>query len=241
MVHSSENLTRKEYTEVAESRSQIYGLLSSLYLELPSSKLLQSVFSAEFESQLSPVAAKFEVAGVKQGLKLITKFVATFKDQPDEEVLKRVSVDRTRLLRGVNPQFSPPPPYESVYKDGRLWGKSTVEVSQTYGRLGIKLPDSWTEPPDYIGIELDTMRLICLREREAWQDGSADKALEYLEAGRDFLSQHLLPWVSGFCKQMYDRAELDFYKGIAKLTQGFVEYDSRLAEQQVSKAKKLPR
>ena len=228
----------KEHVEVAEARSRVYDLLSALYLELPSLKLLQSVFGAEFERQLSSVVSKFGVGEMKQGLKLIASFVVTFKEQPEEEVLRRVSIDRTRLLRGADPRHSPPPPYESVYREGRLWGKSTVEVSQTYGRLGIKLPEAWTEPPDYIGIELDFMRLICLRGRKAWQAGSADKALEYLEAGRDFLKKHIVLWVPGFCEEMYNRAELNFYKGIARLTRGFVEYDSRLADQRVSQAKK---
>ena len=232
------SFTMKEHVEVAEARSRVYDLLSALYLELPSLKLLQSVFGAEFERQLSSVVSKFGVGEMKQGLKLIASFVVTFKEQPEEEVLRRVSIDRTRLLRGVDPRHSPPPPYESVYREGRLWGKSTAEVSQTYGRLGVKLPGAWTEPPDYIGIELDFMRLICLRERKAWQAGDTDKALEYLEAGRDFLRKHIVPWVPGFCEEMYNRAELTFYKGIAQLTRGFVKYDSRLADQRVSQAKK---
>ena len=232
------NFTLKGYVEIAEARSQVYGLLSALYLELPNLNLLQSVFDAEFERQFSSAASKFEAGEMKDGLKLIASFVTAFKQQHGEEVLKRVSIDRTRLFRGVNPQRSPPPPYESVYRDGRLWGKSTAEVSQTCGRLGVKLPEAWTEPPDYIGIELDFMRLICLSEREAWQDGYADKALEYLEAGGDFLRKHIVQWVPDFCEEMYNRAELDFYRGIARLTRGFVEYDSRLADQQVSQAKK---
>jgi len=228
----------KEHVELAEARSQVYDLLSALFLELPSLKLLRGVFGAEFERQLSSVVSKFGVGEMKQGLELIASFVATFREQPRKEVLKRVSIDRTRLLRGVNPQHSPPPPYESVYREGRLWGRSTVEVSQTYGRLGVKLPEAWTEPPDYLGIELDCMRLICLSEREAWQAGSADKALEYLEVGRDFLRKHIVLWVPGFCEEMYNRAELNFYKGIAQLTGGFLEYDNRLVDQQVSQAKK---
>ena len=232
------NPTLKGHIEIAEARRQVYDLLSALYLELPGLKLIQSVFSADFERRLSSATARFEVAGIKQGLKLIASFAAAFKEQPEEQVLQRISVDRTRLLRGVNPLHSPPPPYESVYRDGRLWGKSTVDVSQTYQRLGVNPPETWTEPPDYIGIELDFMRLTCLNEGEAWQAGSADKALEYLEAGRDFLRNHVMPWVPGFCEKMYERAELDFYKGIARLTRGFVEYDHRLADQQLGKVKR---
>jgi len=233
------NTTAKGHSEVAEARSEVYNLFSALYLELPSLPLLENVFSAEFERQLSTAAIKLDLTEMKRGLKLVTRFVADFKDQPKKEVLTRVSVDRTRLLRGVNPQLSPPPPYESVYREGRLWGKSTVDVAHTFPKLGAKPPEQWTEPPDYIGIEFDLMRIICHSELNAWQSSDAAKALGYLEAGRDFLKRHILQWVPGFCEQMYQRAELTFYQGIARMTDGFVKYDSHLVDYQINGVKNI--
>ena len=227
----------EEYLLVAEARRQVYDLLSALYLELPNSKMIQSMFDTEFKLGLSSAVSNFEADEIKEGLTLIASFITAFKEQSTEEVLKRISIDRTRLLRGVSQQHSPPPPYESVYRDGRLYSESTIEVSQIYCRLGITLPQTWTEPPDYIGIELDFMRLICQGEKEAWQTDSFDKALEHLEVGGDFLKKHILQWVPRFCEEMYNKAELDFYKGIAHFTSGFVAYDSSLADQQIMAVK----
>jgi len=227
----------EEYVFVAEARRQVYDLLSALYLELPNLKMIQSMFGTEFKRGLSSAVSNFEADEIKEGLKLIADFITAFKEQSTEEVLKRISIDRTRLLRGVSQQHSPSPPYESVYRDGRLCSESTMEVSQIYRRLGIALPEAWTEPPDYIGIELDFMRLVCQGEKEAWQSDSFDEALERLEAGGDFLKNHILQWVPRFCEEMYNRAELDFYKGIAHFTSGFVEYDSSLADQQIMAVK----
>ncbi len=227
----------KKYIEVAEARSQVYGLLSTFYLELPDLKLLEGIFDAKFHHHFSSIVSEFQTAGIKEGLELIAGFAAAFRTHPREDVLKLISIDRTRLLRGVSQQYSPPPPYESVYRDDRLWGKSTEEVSQICGRLGVKLSEELSEPPDYIGIELDLMRLICWGEKEAWQTSGIDKAREYLEVGNEFLRQHVLQWVPEFCEQMYRRADLDFYRGISRLTRGFVEYDSRLAEHQVNDIK----
>jgi len=223
----------EEYIVVAEARGQVYDFLSALYLELPNLKMIQSIFGAEFERGLSSAVSMFEADEIKEGLKLIANFITAFKEQSTEEVLKRISIDRTRLLRGVSQQHSPSPPYESVYREGKLCGESTTEVSQVYCRLGVRLPEEWTEPPDFIGIELDFMRLICQGEKEAWQTDNFDKALEHLEAGGDFLKKHILQWAPRFCEEMYNRAELDFYKGIAHFTSGFVEYDSSLADQQI--------
>jgi len=227
----------EECVLVAEARRQVYDLLSALYLELPNLKMIQSMFGTEFKRGLSSAVSNFEADEIKEGLKLIAGFITAFKEQSTEEILKRISIDRTRLLRGVDQQHSPSPPYESVYRDGRLCSESTIEVSQIYRRLGITLPEAWTEPPDYIGIELDFMRLVCQGEKEAWQSDSFDEALERLEAGKDFLKNHILQWVPRFCEEMYNRAELDFYKGIAHFTSGFVEYDNSLADQQIMAVK----
>jgi len=229
-----------EYVLVAEARRQVYDLLSALYLELPNLKMIQSIFGAEFKRELSSAVSNFEADEIKEGLTLIACFITAFKEQSTEEVLKRISIDRTRLLRGVSQKHSPPPPYESVYRNGRLYSESTIEVSQIYCRLGITLPETWTEPPDYIGIELDFMRLICQGEKEAWQTDSFDKALERLELGGDFLKKHILQWVPRFCEEMCNKAELDFYKGIAHFTSGFVAYDSSLADQQIMVVKQKP-
>jgi TorA maturation chaperone TorD len=227
----------KKYIEVAEARSQVYGLLSTLYLELPNLKLLDGIFGDKFQHHFSLVVSEFLTVEIKEGLELIASFAAAFEAHPREETLKLLSIDRARLLRGVSQQYSPPPPYESVYRDDRLWRKSTEEVSQICSRLGIKLSVDLPEPLDYIGIELDLMRLICWSEKEVWQTGSIDKAWQYLETGDKFLKQHVMQWVPEFCEQMYRRAELDFYRGISRLTRGFVEYDNRLAEHQVNNIK----
>jgi putative dimethyl sulfoxide reductase chaperone len=227
----------KKYIEVAEARSQVYGLLSALYMELPDLKWLDGIFDAGFQQNFSSIASGFQTAGIKEGLELITGFVGAFKTKPREEVLKLVSIDRTRLLHGVGKNHSPPPPYESIYRDGRIWGKSTEEVAQTCSRLGIKLSSECSEPPDYIGIEFDLMRLICSAEKEAWEAGSIDKAGKYLQVGSEFLEQHIMKWVPDFCEQMYHKSELDFYRGIARLTRGFVEYDNLMAEQQLNNIK----
>jgi len=227
----------QEYGLVAEARRQVYDLLGGLYLELPNSEMIQSMFGAQFVRRLSSVVSHFEGDEINKGLTLIASFIATFEEQPAEEVLKRISIDRARLLRGVSEQHSPPPPYESMYRNGRLYGESSIEVSQTYSRLGVSLPKIWTEPPDYIGIELDFMRLMCQGEMEAWQADRLDKALEWLHEGENLLKQHISQWIPNFCEEMYKKAELDFYRGVALLTSGFIAYDASMAERQLGAIK----
>ena len=125
----------RKYAKVAETRSQVYGFLSAMYLELPDLSFIRKIFSVEFERSLSSAVTEMDSKDIAEGLRLIGNFTVSFKDQPEEESLRQV-----------------------------------------------RLPENWTGPPDYIGIELDFMRLICMKEEEAWRRGLSTEALKYLEA-----------------------------------------------------------
>jgi TorA maturation chaperone TorD len=47
----------------------------------------------------------------------------------------------------------------------------------------------------------------------------------YLNLERNFLREHIMEWVPGFCERVADMAEFDFYRGIARMTKGFVVDD----------------
>ena len=230
--------TKRHFT-VAQARRSVYDLLSAFYLELPDQKMVNSIFNPDFERGLSPIASVFETGEMQEGLRLIANFISSFKKEPQEEILRRIAVDRTRLFRGISEKHSPPPPYESVYSEQRLCGESSTEVYRFYCKLGVTLPEAWTESPDYLGIEIDFMRLLCQSEEEAWMNNQPDKALDLLGASMDFLKGHLLKWVPPFWEKMYEMAELDFYRGLAKLTSGFLKYDSYLVEEQLKEIRSL--
>jgi len=227
----------KKHLVLATARKTIYSLLSSFYLELPDINMIKSIFEPEFEKRIAEVASVFETGEMKEGLNLISGFISEFRDMPGEETLRLISVDRTRMFRGLSEKYSPPPPYESVYREQRLSGQCTTEVVQFYHKMGVSLPAELPEPPDYLGIEIDFMRHLCQNEEEAWGRGQAARAIEFLQASFDFLCQHLLRWAPQFCQKMVELCKLDFFKGLAKLTAGFLEYDSHLVEGEIKNIK----
>ena len=48
-----------------------------------------------------------------------------------------------------------------------------------------------------------------------------------------FLKDHLLKWARRFFKKMCEMADLDFYRGLTKLTSCFLKGDSHLIEEQL--------
>jgi TorA maturation chaperone TorD len=218
---------------VAQARRSVYEMLSGFFLELPDPETVNGLFDPDFARRLSAVASVFETGEMREGLRLISTFISSLRDDSREEILKRIAIDRTRLFRGVSEKHSPPPPYESLYREQRLSGQTSVDVYRFYCRLGVALPEGWTESPDYLGVEIDFMRLLCQGEEEAWLNHQPEKALELLRTSGDFLKDHLLKWAPSFFEKMAEMAGLDFYRGLAKLANGFLTVDLRLVEEQL--------
>jgi TorA maturation chaperone TorD len=228
------NAENKEKTlAVAQARRSVYEMLSAYYLDLPDQRMVNGIFHADFDRRLAAVASVFETGEMQEGLRLISNFISSFKNQPQEEILRRIAIDRTRLFRGISEKHSPPPPYESFYREQRLRGEASAEACRFYSKVGVTLPEEWTESPDYLGVEIDFMRRLCQNEEEARVNNQPEKALEFLRAAMDFLKDHLLKWAPSFLDRMYEMADLDFYRGLAKLTSGFLKYDGHLVGEQL--------
>jgi TorA maturation chaperone TorD len=66
------------------------------------------------------------------------------------------------------------------------------------------------------------MRHLTEKEAQAWADSNREEGLRILEKERAFLEEHLARWAPRFCEVMDQEARLDFYRGIARMTRGFV-------------------
>lgn len=221
--------------QLARLRSRAYDFLSSLYLEPPSEALLSALLSSEFRAALAAMAeaAGGAVPEVAKGTALIRDCMDELRERPAEEALTSLSSAFTSLFRGLKPQRSPPPPYESVYTEGRVMGVAVSDVTRTYASAGLEVKSS--EAADHLGIELAFMAYLCSKEAEARlsgdDEGAARLALEELR----FLERHLLNWVPRFCEVAEPycrRAGLGgkFYSGVLLLTKGFLKLDSKILQ-----------
>lgn len=212
------------YRDLAVHRSNLYGLLSSVYIQIPDGKTLTTDWKPAYKLLRFPIKGGEEFQKeIENGLSLVKGYVSR-KDLHLEKSLIDLSKDWTRLFRGVDIK-GPLPPYESVYRTGRLQEKPSQEIHRLLVKRGIRIPEQWHQPPDYIGVELDFMRLLCIREQEAWEKRRLDPVHEVLGEENSFLENHLSLWISNFCEKMIEQAREDFFKGIARLTTGLVGYD----------------
>ena len=205
----------QEMTAVARQRSNVYGLLATVYRQEVTSGLLQQSKDPQFLGVLSDL-------GIQLG--------DDFFQRNEEELLEEMAVEYTRLFLGPGKHVSP---HESVHLQrddagqGQLWGESTVEVKKFIESSGLDYRSEYKGLPDHISVELEFMQQVTLREQQAWREDDRDGALYCLKIQKKFIQEHLIRWIPIFCEKVMAEAELPFYREMAVLTKRFVEFDWR--------------
>ena len=105
--------------------------------------------------------------------------------------------------------------------------EARAEVLQVFRDNHMKR-QGWNDCEDHIAIELEFMQRMCLRTADDLQNGDEDAAIVKLTTQHDFARDHLLNWMPMLTYDMEKFANTDFYKGLAKLSMGYVEEDMAL-------------
>jgi TorA maturation chaperone TorD len=203
---------------MAGYRSNVYGLLATVYREEISADLLHQVKDPQFLGVLSDL-----------GIKLSSDFL----QKPEEELLDELAVEYAGLFLGPGGHISP---HESVHhqrddgQGGLLWGESTAEVKKFIESTGLSYNSEYEGLPDHISVELEFMQQLTLREEQAWRDEDEDTALDCLKTEKKFIEEHLVRWIPAFCDKVIKEAELPFYREMAALTKNFIEFERQEVE-----------
>jgi TorA maturation chaperone TorD len=206
---------------IADARAKIYDLLLGIFSHLPDQQLLNKIRGDDINNVLNTLS-ELNSARCRSGLDFIHSYQSAIKSRPDDEVLTELSVDRTKILRGTgHPDLKPP--YEGLYKEGRDVGQSLLEVKRCYREAGMLPDETVHEPPDYICVELDFMKQLCLKEQDQWRSGG--DVLKVIGTEETFLTEHLGSWVGEFCQQVERHALTDFYRGFALILEAVVLTD----------------
>ncbi len=204
---------KHDYSALARHRSNIYGLLATVYRQEITSNLLYQIKDPQFLGALSDI-----------GLEGIDDLL----QNPENELLEDLAVEYARLFLGPGKHVSP---HESVHHQrnngqwGKLWGASTVEVKKLIETTGLGYSDDFKGLPDHITVEFEFMQQLTLREEQAWKEEDADKAAACRNAEKKFIEEHLIRWIPTFCKKVIQEAELPFYRAMAALTRSFIEFE----------------
>lgn len=200
--------------ESARYRSNIYGLLATVFRQEPSEALITELRDPRLSGVISDL-------GVDLG--------EVFYSTPENELRETLGLEFTRLFIGPDSHISA---HESVFAEmdsgiGGLWGAKTVEVKNFIETTGLDYNPEFTGVPDHISVELEFMQRLTEWEADKWNQDDRENA-EYCQSiQRMFLEQHLLPWAPQFCDVVIAQAEIPFYRAMSELAKNYLEVEQQ--------------
>lgn len=207
-------------------RASTYGFLSRLYRKEVDEDLLKQMH--EMHYRVATGNAKVDEAH---------RLIATYLSGIWENTITELAADymRTFFGHGYNGHAAAYP-FESVYSSEKrlLMQGARDEVLALYRAAGLEKQDSWKEGEDHMALELEYMQILSQRTADALGNGDDKAAKKLLKSQRNFIEDHLGGWAPLLTEQMLRFASTDFYRGLAYLTEGFVETDHELLKDLLS-------
>jgi len=206
------------------ARGNIYYLFSSAFLSGPSYRLVTNVVRKEFLSGFS------HIIDDDRGIKLLARFAKSFRH--DRKGYKALTKEYRDLFLTSGNRYVRP--YESAYRDEAV--VNDVKTMYEWAKTKIPRPSNF---PDHFGLELWFMYYLCNMEAKAWTKSNKELALRYLEIEEAFLERHLTRWADELCSRVTRLSALDFYRGVAEITKGYIAQDYREVKELIKEARDL--
>lgn len=208
-------MTETEALKLNKKRVNLYMFLSHLYLMEVDAEMLQDLKmiafpEGDYEEELA------------EGYKLMKRAIDAYSEKDLEQLAADYAA--TFLAAGIaqgNGAF----PYESVYTSRRklVGQEARSRAADMYCQFGLKLGKPvFKIPEDHISVEFDFMAYLCGQWASA---GDSDKRKDILEFQKRFFEEHLYNWVLLLGADAERYATTDFYKGLAKITRGFMRLE----------------
>lgn len=212
----------------------VFESLGRLLYEELDKAWLQSLLK---EDVFEDVPFGAEQQETKLGLELLQNWARENEAGISDKSFDDLRVDYTRLFVGIKKVLAPL--WESVYfnQDRMVFQEQTLQVRAWYRRFGLEPEKLYQEPDDHIGLELLFLVHLAKLGLQALEENDQAGSEKYLQAQRDFLSEHLLRWGPAWAKLVRQHASTDFYRGLAHLVHGTLLAVAELLEVEAPKEK----
>jgi TorA maturation chaperone TorD len=198
-------------------RQGYYDLLVSLFWKEPAGDLLAALRQG-IEDRTRGARHLHPLLG--EGWAKIKQFLDSVAP---EHLAETVADEYTRLF--IGPQAPEIHPYESYYLTGRLLDRPLVAIRSFLGEVGIEKEGGCPEPEDFLAFELEVMRRLIGRQSSA---RDRDEEARWANAQAAFLREHLLVWVPAAANDLAGAKGAVFYRGVATIVQGFLDFERDL-------------
>lgn len=116
------------------------------------------------------------------------------------------------------------PPYEAQYQAPHVFEqtRTLADLAGFYRAFGLAVRPDAGERADHLGIELEFLHVLTLKEGYAIEHHGVDRADLCRHAQRKFLGDHLGTWVADFTTRLLQRSDEGPYAVYARALRGYV-------------------
>jgi TorA maturation chaperone TorD len=217
--------TNSQLLSLMNNREQFYRFLSRIYKVEVDQALLDNMKKMTFPSQ-----SKDEE--LNQGYQMLSDYLQNC----GEEALEDLAVDYAKVFLGAGVyEVTAAFPFASVYTSKKkiVMQEARDRAVAIYASKGLAVDNESIDfPEDHIALLLEYMAFLCNEAINTLKQEQVDtEALQsQFKEQLSFLDENLLNWIPVFCKDIGKYAETLFYKGIGKITRGYLERDISLLE-----------
>jgi len=216
-------MTKDEWMAFTQARASMYRFLGGIYLLEVDGKQLNALKKVRFPEVNGMEDSDMDL---REGYQTLSDYVGTLK----EEDLDDLAADYAKVFLAAGDAAGHAAfPYESVYVDKKhqVGGSTAMKMKALYLERGFEPdPEMYRTMDDNIGLILEYMAILCEETLSAADKDDPEKAKELLTEQRKFVKKHLTNWVFSFTSDIMKFAETDFYRSIAKITNGFIKKET---------------
>lgn len=211
-------LKKEDIQNFLDVRGLSYDLLRKLFLKEPTKELLYVLQSGVIKN--FPFIDEHPL--IKEGVELVKSF---FENDQSEKITDRLHWDYTRMFIGPHEPLAPLWGAAYLNEDRLLFQQETLLVRKSYLKYKFIPQHFGFEADDHLGLELDfNYRLTQILVKHL-KKNEHKKFKEVIHDQITFTDKHMLRWLPLLKEKIQTHAKYDFYKGIVKILQGFLEID----------------
>ena len=218
---ADEAVVTEDMIAALKGRAAFYDLLAAIYFRPLTAEQTDNIAEMDW-SEYADVNELFA-----DGVNDITRYLR--KRNSGTRQALACDYAHTFLAAGNYETFAATP-FESVFTSqlGLMMQEARDDVYKMYCEQGIQPQADLHVPEDHVSFEFEFLATVIERTNAALLTGDFARAQALAETVSDFHRLHQLNWIDDLCDAVLDVAETRFYRGVAKVTRGFVHMETEV-------------
>ena len=221
-------MAKTDLIALSKARASMYRFLGGLYIMEVDKNQLIRLKKMDFPQIDGDSNSDLDL---KDGYSLMRKYL----DNIEASDLEDLAADYAKVfLAAGNATGRAAFPYEAVYvnKKHQVGGSTQMQMHALYLERGLEPdPNVYRTMDDNIGLMLEYMANICDEITTAVEVGDKEQVTALVDEQKQFMKKHITNWIYSFTNDVIKFSERDFYKAVAKITNGFIKKETELLQE----------